>query len=664
MNTEPTVSQDSDQSLRKTLASIGDSSIKKIVVAIHGIGDQYRNATVQSVVSIFGRCFEQAAAVPLGSFYSADGTVQTFRLKSPPEVDPSLVNIGFIEAYWADIPRRIQRRGYTIEETKAWARTVVERVRARYSNDLIAPGHTKPLLSSKDYLSAAATIEEMIDAIAVMGNLLFLAEKAGLFKFNLDELLTSFVGDVQIVADFANYRERILRQLRSILTEVQKQNPSADIYIVSHSEGTVVALLALLQAMCQQTRGLAPPPGNNERDWVKQVRGFMTIGSPIDKHLVLWIDMWDPVETPDDLRKPKPPIRWRNYYDYGDPIGFSLDTARDWLADHGWNTFFEFEGKDAKGNDKHDLGFARYYLPGKAHNDYWDDPCVFGHFICDVMGLDPVINGKSMRPPPPPPNRPPPPPPNRPVARISSVFVPFLLMAVLLFIAVYIPFTAVNAFLAIPEPEPWYLVVRDVTGIGFLLAGMTFASRIRCLTRSFSYRIAAAIGFTIGGFVYVALRTGWVIDWPKFHHPDNFLATRNTVVTALSLAFCAIVFSIWADRNKAFLKRYPQIRIFGRGARPLLIAGGITAIVLVAQRIHTAQHLYPASASSTKSFWPVILGGAAFIYLWWLAISLFDLTFTWHRYIRRAVWQEYLQQARPRRIAADKLWREVHGIEE
>jgi hypothetical protein len=43
-------------------------------------------------------------------------------LRAPPEVNPAIADIGFVELYWADIPRRIQRRGYTIEETKAWAR--------------------------------------------------------------------------------------------------------------------------------------------------------------------------------------------------------------------------------------------------------------------------------------------------------------------------------------------------------------------------------------------------------------------------------------------------------------------------------------------------------------------------------------------------------------
>jgi hypothetical protein len=340
--------------------------VSKIVVAIHGIGDQYRNATVQSVVNIFSRCFEQAVAVPLGGFYAPDGKIEAFHLRSLPDVKGQREDIGFVEVYWADIPRRVQRRGYTIEETKAWARTVVQRVRARYSDDLVDPTRgQRKLLRPRDYLSAAATIEEMIDAIKVMGNLLFLAEKAGLYKFDLDDLLTSFVGDVQIVADFANYRERILRQFRRILSEVHKRNPDVPIYIVAHSEGTVVALLALLQAFSIPPPGTKSPENQEQRSWVRNVRGLMTIGSPIDKHIALWPDMWDPVQNPnttwippkDDQR-----IAWRNYYDYADPVGFDLDTARAWLEKHGWEGFFQFE-------PDHDFGFSRYFLPAKAHND-------------------------------------------------------------------------------------------------------------------------------------------------------------------------------------------------------------------------------------------------------------------------------------------------------
>src|SRR5262249_52710522 len=160
----------------------------------------------------------------------------------------------------------------------------------------------------------------------VLGNLFFLAEKAGLFKFDFDNLLTAYVGDVQIVADFANYRERICRHFENILEQVHGKNEDGDIYIVAHSEGTVIALMVLLRALSarQNLSALGPTPA-----WIQKVRGLMTIGSPIDKHLVLWMEMWDALEAPDVSRTPQNPadrISWRNYYDYGDPVGFKLDT--------------------------------------------------------------------------------------------------------------------------------------------------------------------------------------------------------------------------------------------------------------------------------------------------------------------------------------------------
>lgn len=77
------------QEIARAIEPIRDPTIKKIIVANHGIGDRYRFATARSVINIFSRCFDEAVAVPLGSFYEIDGTVQTFRLKAPPEINPA-----------------------------------------------------------------------------------------------------------------------------------------------------------------------------------------------------------------------------------------------------------------------------------------------------------------------------------------------------------------------------------------------------------------------------------------------------------------------------------------------------------------------------------------------------------------------------------------------
>jgi len=41
--------------------------------------------------------------------------------------------------------------------------------------------------------------------------------------------------------------------------------------------------------------------------------------------------------------------------------------------------------------------------------------------------------------------------------------------------------------------------------------------------------------------------------------------------------------------------------------------------------------------------WPILLGGAAFFYLWWLAALLFDLTLVWHYYMRWAAVADHLR---------------------
>ena len=593
--------------LRQAAASIAAPEIDKIIIAIHGIGDQFRNATVQSVVNIFGRCFDQAAAVPLGEFYSADGKIRTFRLTAPPEVEPSLRRIGFVEAYWADIPRRVQHRGYTIEETKAWARTVVARVRSRYEPELAASLN----LTREDYESAAAVIQEMIDAIGVLENLLFLADKAGILKFNLANLLTTYVGDVQVVADFANYRERISRHVWNILEAVHTENPKASIYIVAHSEGTVVTLFTLLKAFCAGTESPPPPPRPR---WADKVRGLMTIGSPIDKHIILWTKMWDDVQTPDRSNVPPQPVAWRNYYDYGDPVGFKLDTAQQWLNDHNWDGFFE----------KQERGFARYFLPGKAHNDYWDDPLVFGHFINDVVQLPAMANGERVTSW----------PPDRKWAQFSSYVTPYVLITIIALAAVYLVHSAVNSFAK--ENESWLLALRHVAGFTCLLLGTTVASRIPCLSRTLRLKLIAGLLFVLFVFGYVLLSGGW---------PP---AIGKSSALAIVLSILAILFSIWADRHTRFLQRWPPLRVVARGMRPLLIAGGLAAGTLILQRIRVPHG---------GNLWPLILSSAAFIYLWWLAAILFDLSFTWQRYVRLAVWQEYLAAAREPRLMRERKLR-------
>src|ERR1700730_10483120 len=85
-------------------AFAGSRPLSKVVISIHGIGDQYRFATIRSVVTRFGRYFDFPAAVPLGSFHAPAGSLQAFHFRPPPSIPNNLGDIGFDKAYWADLP--------------------------------------------------------------------------------------------------------------------------------------------------------------------------------------------------------------------------------------------------------------------------------------------------------------------------------------------------------------------------------------------------------------------------------------------------------------------------------------------------------------------------------------------------------------------------------
>jgi hypothetical protein len=172
----------------------------------------------------------------------------------------------------------------------------------------------------------------------------------------------------QIVFRFHKGMNNVVTFLKSRTPE----QPMPEIYVVAHSEGTVVSFLAMLQAMSAESirdpeKPMDSPIGTA---WIQHVKGFMTIGSPIDKHLILWPGMWQKLQLSSErqgkrVRLSTParkdplvlegPIQWRNYFDLGDPVGFRLDTARAFLEEKHC-VAFEFE-------ERHDIGFTRYLFP-------------------------------------------------------------------------------------------------------------------------------------------------------------------------------------------------------------------------------------------------------------------------------------------------------------
>lgn len=574
--------------------------VKKIIVAVHGIGDQTRKETVLAVLKRFCARYDFPAVVPLGAFYIKNNS--PFVLKGSPPRAGLVGEIGFAEVYWADVPRKVVDRGYTLQETKAWARTIVERV------GVLAQEHrSNPLTRKIDYKQIGEVLEDLITGIQVLETLTFLAKKAGVVDFNLKKLLEDYLGDVQVVTEFTCLRDKIVGRFTEIMEIVYDSHQEAEIYIVAHSEGTVISWLGLLEAMS----AVKTPP------WLPLVRGFMTFGSPIDKHLILWPQLFSGFKSPQRLcPKPEEVIKWRNYTDYGDPIGFELDTARSWMIEHGYNNYFDFTEKD-----DYDLFFSRYYVPGKAHNDYWDDNEVFGHFIDSVVASPPKRNART--------------PVSNIFAQLCSYVVAYLIPLLLVYAAVYLLYKNLGEYL----PTHTSHILKNVALLGGLLAGFTVFWRLLNLARSLKWLILGPAIFliTLGLFLYCIIAT------PEVQWFNPFAKVSSGLSSIFSFCFLIMFALPLAWRISSLIKTSPQFpdprksRGLSKVKLFVLIMGAILILKAASDwMVHRADR---------QSLWPLLVSIVAAVYLWWLSIMLFDLVFVWHRYIRHGLGLSYIRDA-------------------
>jgi hypothetical protein len=451
--------------------------IPKIFVAVHGIGDQFQNETVQTVAFRVCDYLGQPAAIPLGRFHSPGARVGVYLPE--PGRDPDL-DCGFAEIYWADVPRVPAAEKYVLEEPRKWARSLVERLRLQGLAD--GPLRRRDRTSDE---RVEELLDEMIQGVTVADRIASLAAKAGLFQFNLKKLLDDFLNDVQVVTEFEDYREQLLEIFALVMERISTYFPASEVYIVAHSEGTVVSFMGLLMGLYQRSR------------WAEMVRGYMTIGSPLNKHVFFWPELFDQFKV--EAANPaltEQPIPWKNYYDYGDPIAFDLGPTRKWLCDRGWAPYFQFTEDD-------DIGFTRYYLPGQAHNEYWRDPDVFGHFIQQVVDprqqgggpkvLEPARKARFEKP------------KGSVLPWLVSHPMPYVLAAGLLFLACYLLYKAVRGYL---DPvgarfESPGEILSNVGALWGLIAGISLLARIpRLGDRPVWWVLAVLLGMGLSFFYF------------------------------------------------------------------------------------------------------------------------------------------------------------------
>jgi len=117
--------------------------------------------------------------------------------------------------------------------------------------------------------------------------------------------------------------------------------------------------------------------------WKNQVRHFITIGSPIDKFVVMWPENYrhldfDYTSTPNvGFEKRNEKIEHFNFCDEQDPVGHHINRAMD------TKLYTSIFSTYRKGN--HDVVFRRYGIPGLAHNLYWSDKQLFSGMLDKII---------------------------------------------------------------------------------------------------------------------------------------------------------------------------------------------------------------------------------------------------------------------------------------
>lgn len=544
-------------------------SVTRIFVGVHGIGDQTECETIQTIIERVTAYQGSALHAPLGKISSA---LKANGVYLCPDLSAPGNSIGFTEVYWADIPRKVVKQGYVLEETTRWAGSLVEKLDREYG---------KPLAPA-DKEAISIILPEAIDSVRVLKRLSHVAEWGIKFKFDLKGLLDSYLGDVQFVTEFDQDRKEVLAKFHAAMAAACAENTGADVYIIAHSEGTVVAFLGLLEAL-----------SGKEAPWLKQVKGFMTIGSPIDKHLILWPEMWRGLNKswPTGVKN----IAWHNYYDFGDPVGFELDTARTWLGENSPFTFPE----------EVDKGFSRYLLPGKAHVDYWQDKALFGDYL-HTAGIPRAPDSAT-----------PPKFKNRSLAGLFSCSLPYVLSFVILCAGVFIFYSTINT--CIGNKNGTIMMAKNMLAFSALLAGIGVAARIPRLIRDLRWHLwslgIAAIFVTCFGFMIDENVCNWLAE------PLHMSEDKATAYAKWTVMLIAAVILVASYLYNFFSRR--------SGVWFMVTVGSLMVITLVLMNIFMAP--------THKEIFPVLIGGAAFLYLWWLSVLVFDLTFIWHQYIRNSL---------------------------
>ena len=342
-----------------------------------------------------------------GLVEAAPGELKKFQPAYVTYNDGRSVNvIGFSEVYWQPITDGyIESNGGNLPvPIVTWAHSIATRL-------LSADGGR----STSALAGWRAAIENLERLLLLLGKLVGLLGKDATKA--LHAVTTKFLGDVQMYAESDQIRQEVNGRFFGVVARVDdfadqtrknilarladplfqefsgfQEFAKRDIYVVAHSEGTVVAYNSLVQAqMIRDGLGGYPDDeharasekhgevmkriehnnGRPDRSWLDKVSGLVTLGSPLDKHYFIWSSRFRKHQL---TKPPARKIPWLNFYDTNDPVAYALTELKE--PDPGQKT------TDANRMfDVTDLGFERYPVPGAAHVEYWADRAIYDQIV-------------------------------------------------------------------------------------------------------------------------------------------------------------------------------------------------------------------------------------------------------------------------------------------
>lgn len=378
-----------------------DESVVTYVVVVHGIGEQRKNEAVIAVVNRFAEARRAASehdrrdVLTLGAVSQQTGTSMDpaalgkdeqpwMAFEDIPRTDPGsqnnlgpfmgqatsdTKNLRFVDMCWSDLLREAYKEvGQPVD---VWARSLLGRLLRKHEG-------AKKGSHAKVPFWIRRTLYLLADG-------LLLTRKAMRFRFKEmeDLVFTKYLGDVQVYGEYGRCRGRAVRRFHDMMKRIEDEHKNdkrrPEYVVIAHSLGTVMSFDALMYASakpnvrspgvsCWHFPGYLESSSNGEApctDWIRRVKSFVTLGSPIDKYLLVWWMNYRYLGTTYHLEKTARDgscrIRHFNYCDELDPVGHHLEVVSETA---GYQAVFE---------KCEDIVFNRYGVPGFAHNEYWGD---------------------------------------------------------------------------------------------------------------------------------------------------------------------------------------------------------------------------------------------------------------------------------------------------